>query len=142
VSIFISVKKSNLIFLWKNNSYLKYIIELIPSISKSLEEKRSQGLIGSSFDAEIILLTNRSFYYKYLGDLKEDLPEIFKVSQVLVETKEDLSEDVSFEVRKAQGSKCVRCWNWRLSVDKDSEHPDICEVCLRQIFGTSSAGGR
>jgi isoleucyl-tRNA synthetase len=124
------------------DSHLRYIIELIPPIAKALEEKRNQGLIGSSFDAQIILLTNKPFYYKYLGDLKEDLPEIFKVSQVLVETKEDLSEDVSFRVQKAQGSKCVRCWNWRLSVGKDSEHPDVCDVCLRQIFGNSSAEGR
>ncbi len=115
------------------DSRLKCIIELIPSVAKALEEKRSQGLIGSSFDAQIILLTNKAFYCKYLEDLKEDLSEIFKVSQVKIEIKEDLTKEISFIVQKAEGEKCVRCWNWSLSVGRDKDYPDICQRCLGQI---------
>jgi len=79
------------------------------------------------------LLTNKVFYEKYLRGFKDDLPEIFKVSQVLIQIKEGLTEDVEFNVQKAEGAKCPRCWNWRLSVGKDKEHPDICDICLRQI---------
>jgi len=115
------------------DSHLKYIIELIPSIAKELEEKRSLGLIGSSFDAQIILLTNKRFCYKYLEGLKEELSEIFKVSRVLIELKEGQEKEVSFTVHKAEGEKCVRCWNWSLSVGEDKDYPDICQRCLGQI---------
>ena len=80
------------------DSQFKYIIELIPPVAKALEEKRNQEIIGSSFDAQIILLTNKQFYYKYLDGLKEDLPEIFKVSQVIIEKKDDLSGEISLIV--------------------------------------------
>ncbi|MFH1577608.1 MAG: isoleucine--tRNA ligase [Candidatus Omnitrophota bacterium] len=130
------------------DSKLKYALGLIPLVAKALEEKRSQGLIGSSFDAQIILLTNMPFYYKYLEGLKGDLPEIFKVSQVLVKRDPlggealadgvkvsggDETEGVWFQVQKAQGQKCSRCWNWRLSVGEDGAHPDICHSCIEQI---------
>lgn len=115
------------------DSQLKYIIELIPSIAKALEEERSHGLIGSSFDAQIILLTNKVFCYKYLEGLQEELSEIFKVSQVEISLKEGQDKEVSFIVQKAKGRKCVRCWNWSLSIGKDRDCPDICQRCLRQI---------
>jgi isoleucyl-tRNA synthetase len=114
-------------------SQLKPIIELIPLVAKALEDKRSQGEIGSSFDAQIILLTNKEFYYKYLEGIKCDLPEIFKVSGVLIEEERNLAKEISFRVQKAEGLKCVRCWNWSLSVGKNRDYPDICERCLRQI---------
>ena len=115
------------------SSHLRQIIELIPPAAKAIEEKRSQGLIGSSFDCQIILLTNKTFCYKYLDGLKEDLPEIFKVSKVLIEIREDLGEGISFRVEKAEGKKCPRCWNWCLSVGKDKDYPDICQRCVKQI---------
>ncbi|MBU1871938.1 MAG: class I tRNA ligase family protein, partial [Candidatus Omnitrophica bacterium] len=112
---------------------LKYIIELFPLIGKALEEKRAERLIGSSFDAEIILLTKTPFYYTYLEGLKEDLAEIFKVSCVLIEKKEDLDREISFQVRKAEGKKCIRCWNWSLSVGEDNHFSEICQRCAEQI---------
>jgi isoleucyl-tRNA synthetase len=115
------------------DSRLKPVMRLIPSVAKTLEEKRGQGLIGSSFDAQIILLTNEAFYYRYLEGLKDDLAEMFKVSRVSIEIKEGLAEEVSFSIQKADGAKCVRCWNWSSTVGSDNEHPDICEKCIRQI---------
>jgi isoleucyl-tRNA synthetase len=115
------------------DSQLRNIIQLIPSIAKDLEEERGKGLIGSSFDAQIILLTNSEFYYKYLEGLKDDLPEIFKVSRVLIEMKQDSTEEVSFAVQKAEGRKCIRCWNWSQSIGGDKNHPDICPRCISQM---------
>ena len=114
-------------------SRLKVIIELIPSISKVLEEKRAQGLIGSSFDAQIILLTKRTFYYKYLEGFEQDLAEIFKVSCVSFEFNDEIGEGISFRVEKAEGKKCRRCWNWSISVGEDKQYSDICQRCLKQI---------
>jgi len=111
---------------------LKSIIEMIPDVAKALEEKRSAGLIGSSFDAKINLLTNSEERYKFLTSLKNDLSEIFKVSQVEVTLGKDLPR---VEVSKAEGVKCARCWNYSQSVGSDKEHPLICENCLKAMGG-------
>ncbi|MDD5156241.1 MAG: class I tRNA ligase family protein, partial [Candidatus Omnitrophica bacterium] len=123
---------------------LKMIMELIPDIGKAMEEKRSSGAIGSSFDAKINLLTNNEIRYKYLESLKEDLPEIFKASQVEV-IKRAAGEpglapssrypDIAIEVLKAEGDKCLRCWNYSLSVGKNKEHSSICDKCINAIGG-------
>jgi isoleucyl-tRNA synthetase len=124
------------------DSELRVIIELIPEVAKSLEEKRSEGLIGSSFDAKIKLLTNNQIRYTYLESLKTGLCEIFKVSQVEIIKEEKLRSDlvkserypeIAIEVLKADGTKCVRCWNYSTSVGKSGGHPLICGKCLDAI---------
>ncbi len=115
---------------------------LIPDINKILEEKRSAGEIGSSFDAKIKLLTKTQERYTFLESLKDELSEIFKVSQVLVTKQDNLDPclyksssypDVAIEVLKADGIKCTRCWNYSLSVGQDKVHPLICAKCLKAI---------
>ncbi|MCX5702448.1 MAG: class I tRNA ligase family protein, partial [Candidatus Omnitrophica bacterium] len=113
-------------------SELRPIIEMIPAIAKALEEKRSCGMIGSSFDAKINLLTNDENRYTFLTSLKEELPEILKVSQVAV-TKTGKSVSGAIEINKADGQKCVRCWNYSGLIGKDTEHPLICDKCLKAI---------
>ena len=116
---------------------LKPAMELIPDIAKALEEKRSNGVIGSSFDAEIKLLTKDEIRYKYLGSLKDELLEVFKVSQVEIIKEDNLKAgtvskkypDIAVEVKKASGEKCVRCWNYSEMVGKSVKHPLICEKC-------------
>jgi len=120
---------------------LRPIIDLIPDVAKALEEKRGKGEIGSSFDAKIILLTNNDFHYKYLESLREDLTEIFKVSQVKVEKSDNLEpyfkgskiDGLAISVTRAEGLKCPRCWNYSLTIGESKNHPLICENCLRAI---------
>ncbi|MBU1726991.1 MAG: isoleucine--tRNA ligase [Candidatus Omnitrophica bacterium] len=117
------------------------IFELIPEIAKALEEKRGNGEIGSSFDARINLLTNNEIRYNYLDGLKRDLTEIFKVSQINLVKEKDLDPvliskkypDLAISVEKAEGIKCVRCWNFSNSIGKSIAHPDICENCLEAV---------
>ncbi len=123
------------------------VIQLIPDVAKLLEEKRGQGLIGSSFDAKIKLLTNNEERYRFLESLKDDLCEIFKVSQVEIKLDKNLpnldkhiraitTPDITIEVGKAEGTKCVRCWNYSLSLGNNKNHPLICDKCLKAIGGT------
>ena len=123
---------------------LKTVIGLISDITERLEEKRSQGLIGSSFDAKIILLTNNDFRVKYLESLEGDLCEIFKISQIGIKFDPNLpnldkcvraitSPDIKIEVEKADGTKCVRCWNYSPSVGKSKSHPLICDRCITAL---------
>jgi len=119
------------------------IIGLIPEAAKLLEEKRSSGGIGSSFDAQIILLTNNEIRYKYVESLKDELAEIFKVSAVKFEKKDDLGvagksaifNDIALVVEKAGGNKCVRCWNYSESVGRNTVHSLLCDKCIKAIGG-------
>lgn len=123
------------------DSELKPIIGLIPEVAKVLEAKREKGEIGSSFEAKIIMLTNDEFRYKYLESIKEVLPEVFKVSQVEINKTEAISEgkassafqDIAIISGKADGSKCLRCWNYSDQVGKSESHPSLCERCLSAI---------
>ncbi len=112
-----------------------------------MEELRGKGEIGSSFDAKIKLLTNNAERYKFLESLKGDLCEIFKVSQVEISLDKNLpnldrhiraitSPDITIEAKKAEGTKCVRCWNYSVSVGGNKNHPLICTKCLKAIGGT------
>ena len=107
-------------------------IELIPEVAKALEERRSNGEIGSSFDAKINLLTNNQNRYKYLESLRSDLTEIFKVSQVVLEY-DSAHPEMAVIVSKASGEKCVRCWNYKEDVGIDKDHPLICSKCLEAV---------
>jgi isoleucyl-tRNA synthetase len=125
----------------KETEDLKLVIEMIPDIAKSLEEKRSAGIIGSSFDAQIKLLTNDEIRYKYLYSLKDDLLEIFKASLVSIEKADSLSSgsiskrcpEIAIIVEHAPGEKCVRCWNYKTSIGKSKNHPLLCKECLEAI---------
>ncbi len=129
----------------KNDSHpLEQAVELIPDIAKALEEKRVSGMIGSSFDAKIKLLTNSENRYKYLTGLGTQLNEIYKVSQVEVVIsdgpvpgagKDGRVRDVTVEVFKGDGVKCVRCWNYSTTVGINAEHPLLCENCVNAIGG-------
>lgn len=121
---------------------LKPVIELRPDVARLLEEMRGKGEIGSSFDAKIKLLTNNTERYTFLTSLKDDLCEIFKVSQVEIERQDKLDPDaarvadfpdIAILAFKAGGTKCVRCWNYELTVGESKTHPLICKRCLGAI---------
>ena len=109
------------------------IINLIPDIAKALEEKRVAGIIGSSFDAQINILTKTQDRYTFLQSFNTEIGEIFKVSQVKVTLDKGNSADLSVKVEKAEGTKCLRCWNYSLEVGKNQAHPLICDNCLKAI---------
>ena len=112
---------------------LKELIELVPVAAKALEELRSKGQIGSSFDAQINILTKTQDRYTFLQSFNIELCEIFKVSGVKVILDNGNSVDLSVKVEKAQGAKCLRCWNYSLEVGKNQTHPLICDNCLKAI---------
>ena len=114
---------------------LKPVIDLIPLAAKALEEMRSGGQIGSSFDAQINILTKTQGCYTFLQSIKLELCEIFKVSQVEVALDLGNAEELCVKVSKAAGVKCLRCWNYSLEIGKDKDHPLICDNCLEAIKG-------
>jgi isoleucyl-tRNA synthetase len=110
-----------------------WLLELREKVTKRLEEMRASKQMGTSLEAEVVLLADDEALSR-LGDKGQLLESLFIVSSVRLERREGL-EQVEVEVRKAPGSKCARCWNVRETVGKDPEHPLICSRCVAALRG-------
>ncbi len=103
------------------------ILDLRSKVLKEIEDKREKGIIGSSLEAEA-KISLKGADYNFFTSYKDVLGEIFIVSSVIIK-----EGDFSVQVKKAQGDKCARCWNWSETVGVDSDHPDVCAKCLRAL---------
>ncbi|HEX6124944.1 MAG TPA: isoleucine--tRNA ligase, partial [Pyrinomonadaceae bacterium] len=83
------------------------IFAIRDEVLKALEEARNAKQIGSSLEAKVILTTDAETT-RFLLDYFEQLRYIFIVSQVEVHE----GDATSVEIRKADGTKCERCWNY------------------------------
>ena len=100
------------------------IRELRSMVTTAIEEKRKDGLLGSSLQARVIIEANESIYNK-LNDI--DLPEIFICSDVEMNLNNKLENNyIDVEVELASGGKCLRCWKVVKEVKDDIE---ICNRC-------------
>ncbi|MCF7895112.1 MAG: isoleucine--tRNA ligase [Candidatus Omnitrophica bacterium] len=103
------------------------LISLRQKVLKEIEKKREDNYIGSSLQAHIVLSVDKKEIGFY-QDNKENLTEIFIVSEVTIKEGK-----FNIEVKKAQGQKCIRCWNWRKDIGSNKEFPQICTRCVKAI---------
>jgi isoleucyl-tRNA synthetase len=108
------------------------------TVLKALEEKRDAKLIGTGLEAHI-LITASDGYYALLKQYADKLRYLFIVSSVtLAQGSGNGTAGVHVEVKKADGSKCERCWNYSTRVGEDKNYPTVCERCsavLKEIGG-------
>jgi isoleucyl-tRNA synthetase len=96
---------------------------------KALEEERNSKRIGKSLEAQLVI-TAADSAYSVLARFKDQLRYLFIVSAVtLVQGSGNGSGGVHVEVKKADGAKCDRCWNYSVHVGEDKTYPTICERC-------------
>tara|TARA_Y100001970_G_scaffold293129_1_gene437956 strand:+ start:1803 stop:4523 length:2721 start_codon:yes stop_codon:yes gene_type:complete len=93
---------------WKNESLFKKwekLLAIRQQVNVAIEEKRSGKIIGSSLEADVeISLPKLEFNL-----LKEvDSKELFIISNIVQNISKE--KDISIIVKKAQGTKCSRCW--------------------------------
>lgn len=100
------------------------------AVNKVLEEKRNEKVIGKSLEANIVIHCGDDMFEKY-SSLSDHLAEILIVSGVSV--VKDKDGETEFEVVKATGDKCERCWAYSETVGKDSEHPTLCSRCASVV---------
>jgi isoleucyl-tRNA synthetase len=93
-------------------------------VLKRLEEARSSGLIGSSQEAKVSLPSGDKLLKK-LGLDKNgvELARLFVVSKVDFDTSGEVL------VKRAEGHKCPRCWNYVSELHHHEEH-EVCSRCL------------
>lgn len=125
----------------------EHIREVRDAILPSLEKKREEKMIGSSLDAKVYLKVEDPRSEQILKKYLHELPRVFIVSQVYwldhqregVETIDcilnTLSQKVKLQlsIEKAEGKKCIRCWNYSTMVGTDKEHEALCGKCLEAV---------
>jgi isoleucyl-tRNA synthetase len=113
-------------------------------VLKALEEARNSKLIGGSLEAEV-KVTASDPAYSVLARYRDQLRYLFIVSAATLKQgpSGNGTSGIKVEVRKADGKKCERCWNYSTHVGEDKEYPNVCERCsavLREIeTGTDAA---
>ena len=107
-------------------------------VLKALEEARNNKLIGTGLEARVILSASDPIY-SVLSRHADQLRYLFIVSAVtLAQGPGNGTGGVHVEVKKADGTKCERCWNYSTHVGEDKNYPTVCERCsavLKEIGG-------
>ena len=98
-------------------------------VLKALETARNNKLIGTSLEAQVSI-TAAEPVYSLLQSYSDQLRYLFIVSAVtLAQGSGNGTGGLHVEVRKADGAKCERCWNYSTHVGEDKEYPTVCERC-------------
>ena len=128
---------------WDNKAIMErfaLLTALRPHVLKALEEERQKGGIGSALEAKIIFKTVSERDWVYLAENKDILPAAFIVSQVEVEKATKVSHGLDQEfahteiiIVKADGKKCVRCWQFKVDIGEDPQHQALCARCARIV---------
>ena len=123
-------------------------------VLKALEQARTAGIIGHSLDAQVVFENRNGAQGSILRDLihadRNRLQDLLIVSQAkdAVEAGASAAGESSYEapllnclvtVRKADGTKCQRCWKYDVQVGTDKNHPTACARCAAVLNGGAPA---
>jgi isoleucyl-tRNA synthetase len=98
-------------------------------VLKALEEARNNKLIGTGLEAQVAI-TAADPAYSVLARHRDQLRYLFIVSAVtLTQGSGNGTGGLHIEVKKADGAKCDRCWNYSTHVGEDATYPTVCERC-------------
>ena len=102
-------------------------------VLKALETARNNKLIGTALEAQVAITASDPLY-SLLERYADQLRYLFIVSQVaLAQGSGNGTGSVKVEVKKAEGAKCERCWNYSTHVGEDKNYPTVCERCSQVL---------
>jgi len=99
-------------------------------VMRALEDARVAKLIGGALEAAVDI-TASGKTYELLTSYGDDLRFVFIVSQISLTQAE--TGEVSIKVRRADGQKCDRCWNYSTRVGESTRYPTVCERCVAAL---------
>ncbi|MDD2949061.1 MAG: class I tRNA ligase family protein, partial [Rugosibacter sp.] len=111
--------------------------EVKSQISRTLEDLRTAGQIGSSLQAEVTIHASGE-KYELLASLGSDIRYVMMCSKVTLVRVADASSEALTAIPSPY-TKCARCWHWREDVgqhDHTAEHAELCSRCVDNLFGT------
>jgi isoleucyl-tRNA synthetase len=105
-------------------------------VLKALEAARNAKEIAGALEAKVILGADGELA-RLLAAYAKWLPALFIVSQVervpaaqLDARSAEGVAGLAIAIRKADGAKCERCWNYSTRVGESTRFPTVCERCL------------
>ena len=108
---------------WKNLRAVR------DEVLKALEGARNSKLIGTGLEAQVAI-TASGAVYSILQRYVNQLRYLFIVSSVrLTQGSGNGTSGVHVEVKRADGVKCDRCWNYSTHVGDDKTYSTVCERC-------------
>ena len=105
------------------------LLAIRDEVLKALDTARNEKLIGKPLEAQVVI-SAADPAYSLLARYQDQLRYLFIVSAVSLKQKAgNGTGSVHVEVKKADGAKCERCWNYSTHVGEDKEYPTVCERC-------------
>ena len=109
--------------------------EIRAEANRQIEVLRSQGVLGSSLQAELTLAV-KGQDLSLLRSLGEDAKFVFITSGVEIgELGAAEPESYRATPRASAAIKCDRCWHYRADVGHNAAHPTICSRCTTNLYG-------
>ncbi len=110
------------------------------AVNKQIEAARSEGVLGSSLEAEVDLWCSPALK-SVLSKTDDELRFVFIVSTVRVHDAHATEgvateiEGLRVRVQKSLHEKCVRCWHLRPDVGHITKHSELCGRCADNVDG-------
>jgi isoleucyl-tRNA synthetase len=100
--------------------------------NKEIENKRTEGVVGASLQAELIIHCDDATY-DVLASLGDALKFVFITSKVSLAKAS--GSGLTVEVKASAATKCERCWHYSDDVGHNPEHPTLCGRCDSNLHG-------
>jgi isoleucyl-tRNA synthetase len=113
------------------------LIRIRDDVNRALEVARQEKLIGNALGARVHLEA-RGATAALLQQHLADLPMLFIVSHVDVQSVDDEGPDLDVRVARAEGDKCPRCWRIVPTLSARPGPEAVCERCASAL-GTAAA---
>ena len=111
------------------------LIRVRDVVNAALEAKRQDKTIGTSLGARVAVRASGETA-ALLERYRDDLPMLFIVSEVALESKAGGDDTLEVDVERAEGQKCARCWRVVPQVSSSAGTEGLCDRCLAAITET------
>jgi isoleucyl-tRNA synthetase len=120
---------------WRDSALVErweQLIEVRNTVNAALELKRQDKTIGTSLGARVRLRAGGATA-ALLESVRDDLPMLFIVSEVELDTTRSTDVEIDVMVEKAEGDKCPRCWRIVRATAPDTGLCDRCTLAVGAV---------
>jgi isoleucyl-tRNA synthetase len=112
------------------------VMSLRDQVLRVLEGLRREQKIGSNQEASVTICSDDEELNGILNELGlEKFAALCIVSEVNLHKASVDENGPTVIAQKSSHEKCQRCWNYWHSVGENSEHPDLCQRCVKVVVG-------
>lgn len=124
-------------------NFWEKILLIKNEINKFLEIFRLKKNVLNTLEAEIFLYVEKDLF-KVIKILENELKFLFLSSDVKVKkidcaplnAKDSTIEGLKIFLKKSEGEKCPRCWNYTKEILSSSKYEKLCRRCIKNIYGS------